>query len=309
MSAGVGSGVGAGAGSGGQTRDVTGVTAAAAVGRKTRGGSRRRRLPVAVWLALGWLVAVIGAAVLADLLPIADPHAIGRSYRAEPGTAGALLGTDALGRDILARAVHGARLSLAVAFGATAIAAIVGTTIGMIAGYRRGAVDLGTDILTSTILAFPPLIFLIATVAALDPGVRTLVLGLAIVATPSFVRVARAATIADSTKEYVLAAQTLGASTLRILVRELLPNVVRPVLSFALVIAATLVVAEGSLSFLGLGVPPPAPSWGGMIANGQGDLARAPHIVMVPGLFFFLTVYSLNRIGDEVSARLGKVQR
>lgn len=269
----------------------------------------RSRPSIAVILAVVWIALIVGAALFADLLPVADPDAIGRSYRAEPGTAGALLGTDALGRDILSRVLHGARMSLAVAFGATAIAAVVGTTIGMIAGYRRGAVDLGTDILTSTILAFPPLIFLIALVAALQPGLRTLVLGLAIVATPSFLRVARAATIADATKEYVLAAQTLGASSLRILTRELLPNVLRPVLSFALVIAATLVVAEGSLSFLGLGVPAPAPSWGGMIAQGQGDLARAPHIVLVPGLFFFLTVYSLNRIGDEVSARLGKGQR
>lgn len=270
---------------------------------------KRGRPSVVLALAVGWLVLIVGGALLAGLLPIADPDAIGRSYRAEPGTGGALLGTDALGRDILSRSIHGAQMSLAVAFGATAIAAVIGTVIGMIAGYRRGAVDLGADILTSTVLAFPPLIFLIATVAALQPGLRTLVLGLAIVATPSFIRVARAATIADATKEYVLAAQTLGASNLRILTRELLPNVLRPVLSFALVIAATLVVAEGSLSFLGLGVPPPAPSWGGMIAQGQGDLARAPHIVLVPGLFFFLTVYSLNRIGDEVSARLGKGQK
>ena len=269
----------------------------------------RRRPPLSVMLAVFWLFLVVAAAILAGLLPIADPNAVGSVYRAEPGTGGALLGTDALGRDMLARVVHGARMSLAVAFGATAVAAVIGTVIGMIAGYRRGAVDLGTDILTSTVLAFPPLIFLIATVAALQPGLRTLVVGLAIVATPSFVRVARAATIADSSKEYVLAAQTLGASSLRVLTRELLPNVVRPVLSFALVIAATLVVAEGSLSFLGLGVPAPAPSWGGMIAEGQGDLARAPHIVLVPGLFFFLTVYSLNRIGDEVSARLGKAQK
>ena len=269
----------------------------------------RRRPPVSVMLAVSWLFLVVAGAVLAGILPIADPNEVGTVYRAEPGTGGALLGTDALGRDMLARVVYGARMSLAVAFGATAVAAVAGTVIGMIAGYRRGAVDLGTDILTSTVLAFPPLIFLIATVAALQPGVRTLVVGLAIVATPSFVRVSRAATIADSSKEYVLAAQTLGASPLRVLTRELLPHVVRPVLSFALVIAATLVVAEGSLSFLGLGVPAPAPSWGGMIAEGQGDLARAPHIVLVPGVFFFLTVYSLNRIGDEVSTRLGKAQK
>lgn len=267
---------------------------------------RRRRAPVLALLATSWLALVIAAAIFADLLPLPDPSAVGIAYRADPGTPGALLGTDALGRDLLSRVVHGARLSLAVAFGATAVAAIVGTAIGIFAGYRRGRVDLATDICTSTILAFPPLILLIALAASLQPSVRMLVFGLAVVGTPSFVRVARAATIANASREYVQAAQTLGASTLRIVIRELLPNVVRPAASFALVVAATLVVAEGSLSFLGLGVPPPAPSWGGMIAQGQNDLARAPHIVAVPGLFFFLTVYSLNTLGDELAARFGK---
>lgn len=271
---------------------------------------RRRRRPTAITIAATfWLALVLAAALFADLLPLADPDAVGTAYRAEPGTAGAILGTDALGRDMLSRVIHGARLSLSVAFGATAVAAVVGTAIGLIAGYRRGRADLATDIFTSTILAFPPLILLIALAAALQPSVRMLVLGLAIVGTPSFVRVARAATIANATREYVQAAQTLGASTLRIVLRELLPNVIRPAASFALVIAATLVVAEGSLSFLGLGVPPPAPSWGGMIAQGQNDLARAPHIVAIPGLFFFLTVYSLNTMGDELAARFGKGDR
>ena len=286
------------------------ATTATATDVATAGaGTRRRRRPVLAVLAGIWLALIVAAAVFADLLPIADPEAVGTAYRAEPGTVGAVLGTDALGRDMLSRVIHGARLSLAVAFGATAIAAVVGTAIGLIAGYRRGRTDLATDILTSTILAFPPLIFLIALAAALEPSVRVLVIGLAIVATPSFVRVARAATIANATREYVQAAQTLGASSLRIILRELLPNVIRPAASFALVIAATLVVAEGSLSFLGLGVPPPASSWGGMIAQGQDDLARAPHIVAIPGLFFFLTVYSLNTMGDELTARFGKGDR
>lgn len=276
---------------------------------KGDGRKSRRKRPLLTVFATGWLVVVLIAAVFADLLPLADPEAVGAAYRATPGTGGALLGTDALGRDMLSRVVYGARFSLAVAFGATAIAAVVGMAIGLLAGYRRGRTDLATEILTSTILAFPPLIFLIALSAALEPSVRMLVFGLAIVATPSFVRVARAATIANAGREYVQAAQTLGAPTVRILVRELLPNVARPAASFALVIAATLVVAEGSLSFLGLGVPPEVPSWGGMIALGQDDLARAPHIVAIPGLVFFLTVYSLNTMGDELTARFGKGDR
>lgn len=292
---------------------ITETTPVAAVADQTTKSAtatlKRRRPSIVTVLAIAWLAIIISAAVLADVLPLSDPGAVGTAYRAEPGTAGAILGTDALGRDLLSRVVHGARLSLSVAFGATAVAAVVGTAIGLFAGYLRGGADFATEILTSTVLAFPPLILLIALAAALDPSVRMLVIGLAIVGVPSFVRVARAATIAHASREYVQAAHTLGASTLRIVTRELLPNIVRPVLSFALVIAATLVVAEGSLSFLGLGVPPPAPSWGGMIAQGQNDLARAPFIVAVPGIAFFLTVYSLNTLGDELSARFGKGDR
>lgn len=290
--------------------ETTPVVAAAEQTTKSATPGRQRRRPsIITVLAVAWLAIIISAAALADFLPLPDPGAVSTAFRAEPGTAGAILGTDALGRDLLSRVIYGARLSLSVAFGATAVAAVVGTAIGLFAGYLKGGADFTTEILTSTVLAFPPLILLIALAAALDPSVRMLVIGLAIVGTPSFIRVARAASIAHTGREYVQAAHTLGASTLRIVLRELLPNVVRPALSFALVIAATLVVAEGSLSFLGLGVPPPAPSWGGMIAQGQNDLARAPYIVAVPGIAFFLTVYSLNTLGDELSARLGKGDR
>lgn len=290
--------------------ETTPVVAAAEQTTKSATPGRQRRRPsIITVLAVAWLAIIISAAALADFLPLPDPGAVSTAFRAEPGTAGAILGTDALGRDLLSRVIYGARLSLSVAFGATAVAAVVGTAIGLFAGYLKGGADFTTEILTSTVLAFPPLILLIALAAALDPSVRMLVIGLAIVGTPSFIRVARAASIAHTSREYVQAAHTLGASTLRIVLRELLPNVVRPALSFALVIAATLVVAEGSLSFLGLGVPPPAPSWGGMIAQGQNDLARAPYIVAVPGIAFFLTVYSLNTLGDELSARLGKGDR
>lgn len=290
--------------------ETTPVVAAAEQTTKSATPGRQRHRPsIITVLAVAWLAIIISAAVLADFLPLPDPGAVSMAFRAEPGTAGAILGTDALGRDLLSRVIYGARLSLSVAFGATAVAAVVGTAIGLFAGYLKGGADFTTEILTSTVLAFPPLILLIALAAALDPSVRMLVIGLAIVGTPSFIRVARAASIAHTGREYVQAAHTLGASTLRIVLRELLPNVVRPALSFALVIAATLVVAEGSLSFLGLGVPPPAPSWGGMIAQGQNDLARAPYIVAVPGIAFFLTVYSLNTLGDELSARLGKGDR
>ncbi|MEE2035020.1 ABC transporter permease [Rhodococcus chondri] len=267
----------------------------------------RKRRNTGVLFASGWIALIVLAAVFADFLPLAEPDAIGSQTSMRPFTSlQHLLGTDILGRDLLSRSIFGARVSLAVALGATTLAVVIGGTLGIVAGYVRGWTETGFEIVMNSILAFPPLIFLIAIVAALQPGIGTLVLGLALVAVPSFARIARATTLSLTSKEFVLAAKTLGASPWRIMARELLPNVVIPVLSFALVMAATLVVAEGSLSFLGLGIPPPAPSWGGMIAEAQYKLADHPHLVLVPAVFFFLTVFSLNKLGDWATAKIGK---
>lgn len=270
--------------------------------RRTRG---RRNLGAV--LGFGWVALIVCAAAFADLLPLAAPDAISPQTSMRPFTSlDHILGTDILGRDLLSRSIFGARVSLAVALGATTLAVVIGGTLGILAGYVRGWTETGFEVVMNSILAFPPLIFLIAIVAALQPGTGTLVLGLALVAVPSFARIARATTLSLANKEFVLAAKTLDASPWRIMVRELLPNVVIPVLSFALVMAATLVVAEGSLSFLGLGIPPPAPSWGGMIAEAQYKLADYPHLVLVPAVFFFLTVFSLNKLGDWATAKIGK---
>nr|WP_277352019.1 ABC transporter permease [Rhodococcus sp. HNM0563] len=183
---------------------------------------------------------------------------------------------------------------------------IIGVTAGMVAGYVGGFLDRAISLVINFLLSFPALIFLIALVAALGPSLSTLVLGLALLGIPNFARVARANTIAFSEREFVTAAKALGAGTWRVLTRELLANVMLPVMSLALVVMATLVVAEGSLSFLGLGVPPPTPSWGGMLAAGRESLREYPHLVLIPMLFFFLTVYSFNKLGDWVRGRVGK---
>jgi peptide/nickel transport system permease protein len=267
---------------------------------------RRRRGGVGALLAAAWIGLVLVAAITADWLPLPDPNEIGDQYSAQPFADGHLLGTDALGRDTLSRLVFGARVSLAVAIGATAIALVVGVTLGMLSGYFRGPVDATISLLVNFVLSFPPLIFLIALVAALRPGVTTLVAGLALLGMPNFARVARANTIAFADREFVVAAKALGAGPGRILVRELLVNVMLPVMSLALVVLATLVVAEGSLSFLGLGVPPPTPSWGGMLAAGREALGEHPHLVLVPAVCFFLTVFAFNTLGDWARRRVGK---
>jgi peptide/nickel transport system permease protein len=268
---------------------------------------RRRRRDIGAALGATWLVVIVLAAVLADLLPLPAPDAIGDQFSLAPFHSWEhVLGTDQLGREQLSRAIYGARVSLSVAIGATLLGLVVGTFGGMLAGYYRRAADTTFEIVTNVLLAFPPLIFLIALVAALRPSITTLAAGLALVAVPTFARIARANTIAFANREFVTAARAMGATDARILGREVLPNVMLPVMSFALVVAAALVVAEGSLSFLGLGVPPPAPSWGGMIASGREELYDHAHLVLVPGLFFFLTVFSLNRVGDWARGRVGR---
>lgn len=268
---------------------------------------RRKRRNLGALLGAVWLVIIAAAAILASVLPITAPDAIGTQYSLPPFQQAAhVLGTDQLGRDQLSRVIYGAQISLAVAIGATLLALVVGTALGLIAGYFRGFVDVSFDVSSNTVLAFPPLILLIALVAVMEPSIGTLAFGLGLVGIPTFARIARANTIAFAGREFVTASKSLGASTFRILVREILPNVLLPVFSFAIIVAASLVVAEGSLSFLGLGVPPPAPSWGGMIAAGRDSLYEAPYLVLVPGAFFFLTVLSLNLTGDWARNRIGR---
>ena len=272
-------------------------------------GSTRRRARRNIG-ALGgaiWLIIITFAAVAAPVLPLPDPGKITDQYSIPPFRQAAhILGTDPLGRDLLSRVVHGAQVSLAVAIGATFLALVIGTALGVAAGFFRSSVDTAFDIGTNTVLAFPPLILLIALVAVMEPSIGTLTVGLGLVGMPTFARIARANTIAFAGREFVTASKALGASTFRILVREILPNVALPVFSFAIVVAATLVVAEGSLSFLGLGVPQPAPSWGGMIAAERESLYEHPYLVLVPGMFFFLTVLSLNLTGDWARDRIGR---
>ncbi|MEU1981020.1 ABC transporter permease [Nocardia sp. NPDC019395] len=267
---------------------------------------RRRRRDYGALIGAVWIVLVVAAAVTADWLPLPDPNEITDDFSASPGSGSHLLGTDALGRDILSRCVFGARVSISVAIGGTAIAMVIGVALGMVAGYFRGAIDRTISLLVNFLLAFPALIFLIALVAARGPGLPTLVMGLALLGVPNFARVARANTIAFADREFVTAAKALGAGPLRILTRELLVNVMLPVISLALVVMATLVVAEGSLSFLGLGVPPPTPSWGGMLSAGRESLSEYPHLVLIPSVFFFLTVFSFNSLGDRMRGRIGR---
>jgi len=264
---------------------------------------RVRRGPgVLFYCALAWIVLLLSAASLAGLLPMPGPNDMDMlSKRAEPGGEH-LLGTDNLGRDVLSRLIFGARISLFVGLLAPVIALVIGGTLGMLAGYFRGRFETLTTAAADVLLAFPPLVFALAVTAYLGQTVPNLTMVLGVLGIPAFTRVARAVTLTLSEREFVVAARALGATHARILIRELLPNVALPLLAFFLLSVAVTIVAEGALSFLGLGVPPPAPSWGSMIGEGRESLDLAPWLAFLPAGIMFITVLSFNLVGDTLRA-------
>ncbi len=264
--------------------------------------AKRKGLGAVFWIAVGWIVLVFALAIIANLLPIADPaqQAL-RARRALPIMLH-LLGTDALGRDIFARVIYGARASLAVGMLAPLLGTLVGGVLGMLAGYFRGWLETLVTGAADVLLAFPPLVLALAVVAYLGQSLVNLIVVLAVLTVPGVARVARAATLAIREREFVTAARAIGASHARILRREILPNVMLPLGAFFLVLVAVIIVAEGILSFLGLGVPPPMPSWGSMIAEGRDNLDIAPHIAFIPAIAMFFTVLAFNLVGDTLRA-------
>jgi len=261
-----------------------------------------RRADFALWLGLAWIAIVMAAAIAADWLPLASPSDMDLLARRAGPSPDHWLGTDALGRDILSRLVFGARISLTVGLIAPLLGLVIGGGLGMLAGYFRGRIETlvvaGVDIL----LAFPPLVLALAITAYLGQSVLNITITRGIPSIPSLTRVARAATLSFAGRDFVTAARALGASHGRILVRELLPNIALPLIAFFLLAVAVIIVVEGALSFLGLGVPPPAPSWGGMIAEGRDSLDTAPSIAFLPAAGMFLTVLAFNLAGDRLRA-------
>ncbi len=263
---------------------------------------RRARLGVVFWAAIGWIVALLAAAALAGLLPLPSPDDMDMLERRAAPTVEHWLGTDGLGRDVAARLLFGARTSLVVGLCAPLIGLVFGGAAGMLAGYFRGRLDTWVSGGVDVLLAFPPLVLALAVTAFLGQSLLNMTLVLGFLGIPAFTRVARAATLALAQREFVTAARALGATHARILLHELLPNVALPLAAFVLVVVAVTIVAESALSFLGLGVPPPQPSWGSMIAEGRESLDSAAWLAFTPAGVMFVTVLAFNLVGDTLRA-------
>jgi peptide/nickel transport system permease protein len=222
----------------------------------------------------------------------------GRAGHHRPPYAEWLLGTDAFGRDVLSRIIWGARISLIVAFASIAIAMVVGGAIGLISGYVGGRTDLLVMQAMDVLLSFPSLIMGIIVVAMLGPSLGNLVFAIALTAIAPFARIARAPTLAVKERAFIEAGRALGFSHLRIIFVHILPNVMSEVVVMGTLWMATAVRVEASLSFIGLGVKPPTPTWGGMIRDGFENILDAPWLSVYPGLAILALVFALNMLGD-----------
>src|SRR5467141_4435717 len=241
------------------------------------------------------------SAIFAPWIAPQDPAHIDLPNRLQTPSAQHWCGTDELGRDILSRLIYGARISMLVGSSVVALSLGIGLIIGSIAGYYGGRIDrLVNVVVMNAFLSFPGILIAIAFVAFRGPGVFNLILALSLGGWVGYARLVRAQVLAVREREFVEAARALGASDLRVIVRHILPNIIQPVIVQAAIGMAGAILAEATMSFLGLGVAPPTASWGAMLNDGRAHLFDAPHLVLFPALAVMLAVLSFNFIGDAL---------
>jgi peptide/nickel transport system permease protein len=266
----------------------------------------KKKLGVFFWICVGWILLVAILATFASLLPLPNPD-LGNYSSVQNGgpSLSHLLGTDDLYRDILSRLIYGARVSLIVGFGGAAIGLILGGIPAMYSAYRRGRVDTALNTGYYILLAFPAIVAVIALVSFWGHALWKITIIIGVFGAPLIFRVVRASTLSYATRDFVLAAKALGASDSRVLLRELLPNIMPTIVSFSLIAVASIIVLEGTLAFLGLSVQPPTPSWGNMLYEGSSLLTGAkgqtnPWLVIFPASAMFLLLFSLNVVADKL---------
>jgi dipeptide transport system permease protein len=247
---------------------------------------------------------VLFCALFAPLIAPHDPNLTNNTVFLKPpfwqegGSLSYPLGTDAIGRDILSRLLYGARLSLVIGIAVVALAIVVGIVLGLVAGFFKGIADIAIMRLMDILMTMPSLLLAIVIVAILGPGLMNAMLAVAIVVLPHYVRITRAAVIAESSKDYVVAAQVSGARTGRLMFSEILPNCAAPLIVQATLGVSTAILDAAALGFLGLGAQPPTPEWGTMLADAREFVLRAWWVVTFPGLAILITVLAFNLLGD-----------
>ena len=258
----------------------------------------RNHLAVFAFLVI---VAAVAAALFAPYLPLADPDAVDTPNRLRgPLTPGHWLGTDEFGRDLLARLVWGARISLLAGAATAAGAMLIGVVLGILGGYYSGWSETIIMRFTDILMAFPYILLAIAIVAGLGPGLRNAMIAITIVGFPIYTRLVRSIVLSVREREFVEAARALGSSDRLILVRHIVPQLLSPVIvAFSLDVGAKILATAG-LSFLGLGTQPPTADWGSMLATGRQFVILSPHVVLLPGLAIFVIVLALNLVGDAL---------
>ena len=250
------------------------------------------------WVGLVIFVIVVLGAVFAPWIASLDPLDQNVMLRLKPPSEDNWLGTDYYGRDIYARLVYGARISLIIGLASTALSMVVGSAIGMIAGWRGGRLDTLIMQLMDILLAFPSLILGLIIVAMLGPSMTNIIVAIALTSIPPFARIARAPTIAMKEREFVDACRALGFSDARILLGHILPNILPEILVMGSLWLANAIRTEASLAFIGLGVKPPIPTWGGMIREGFENILDSYWLVLAPGTAILIVVFALNLLGD-----------
>jgi len=250
------------------------------------------------WLAICGLVLL--AAIAAPLVAPYNPVKVDSEALLDPPSRTHVLGTDQLGRDILSRMIYGAQASLAAGLASVAAALVIGTAIGVVSGYLGHSVDNVAMRLMDTLLSFPALLLALSITVVLGAGLTAVIIAISIVYIPTFARLARGQVLSARELDFVLAARAIGVPDVRIMLRHILPNIAAPLIVQASLSIAFAILTEASLSFLGLGIKPPEPSWGSMVSEGRQYLREAPWVVFGPGGAILVTVMALNVLGDAL---------
>ena len=283
------------------------VPAEPAVASRARRRARGRVSSLRIWLPAGFLIVLAFACFIwPQIYPVPKP--VGGSILEAglpPFSPGHILGTDPNGNDVLSRILYGGQVSFEVGFSVTAIGLVVGGLLGMAAGYWRGVTDTSIMRVLDVLIAFPALVLALAIAEGLGPSESHVIWALAIFSIPATGRIARSATLAIREQNFMLAARLSGTRGWRVIGRHVIPNILPQLMTFALLGFGIVIILEGALSYLGLGIPLPEPSWGSMIAQGQQVLSAAPEQALIPSAFLFATVVALNLLGDGLRERWG----